>query len=623
MDKQSGVTTTAKETVSARMNADIERYLSAGISLLPCKPDKTPALASWKDFQSRLPTAAEISTWTPPVAAIGGIVSGGVLCIDFDDKGSNFPAWCVLVKELDPSLPPRLVYQQTPSGGYHVIFRSKAVVRNTKLAQRVGTQEDKDKDGSIPKIVCLIETRGEGGYFLVSPSPGYVWRLSDISKVQMLTEDDTEVLLSCARSLDQMPKEACIPREQQAAALRAGRSPFDDFDSRSNCVALLERHGWKSVSKIGSKILLRRPGKDRGISASWNHVPDRFYCFSSSTGFELGHIYKASSVYAHLEHGGDFVAAAKALYREGYGDRKESPSVAGQKPVDVDTAPSTQTICVSDFEDKIRAFYKAPRESGVRLRLPQFDQCLRFGPGQLTVITGIPTHGKSEFVDFVMILLAKIHRWNFIVFSPENYPLEIHFNKLAEKFTEKNMWGATEHELQDAIAFLDVHFEFVDATEEELSLESIMIAVEQRAKKRKFDCLLIDPWNEIDSARPRDMNESDYIGVCLRRLRKFARKKQIHVFVVAHPTKMQKDKNTGKYVVPGLYDISSSANWYNKVDNGICIYRDFEAETTQAHILKVKYKNYGALGKVDFKYEKDSGIYREIEPMFENSFCND
>jgi twinkle protein len=114
--------------------------------------------------------------------------------------------------------------------------------------------------------------------------------------------------------------------------------------------------------------------------------------------------------------------------------------------------------------------------------------------------------------------------------------------------------------------------------------------------------------------RPKDQSETEYIGTCLRKLRKFARKNNICIFVVVHPRIMHREKGGPVSPVPTPYDIAGSANWYNKADNLLIVYRDFEADKTTVYIKKVKFRNYGELGEVDFWFDKKSGRYSE-EPF--------
>jgi twinkle protein len=84
------------------------------------------------------------------------------------------------------------------------------------------------------------------------------------------------------------------------------------------------------------------------------------------------------------------------------------------------------------------------------------------------------------------------------------------------------------------------------------------------------DLLLIDPWNELERAKPKDMLLSDYIGQCLMYLKQFCRSMNVAVILVAHPTKAGVEQ--GK--TPTLADIEGSMNWYNKCDNGLIVVRD-------------------------------------------------
>jgi twinkle protein len=112
--------------------------------------------------------------------------------------------------------------------------------------------------------------------------------------------------------------------------------------------------------------------------------------------------------------------------------------------------------------------------------------------------------------------------------------------------------------------------------------------------------------------RPKDVSESDFTGICLRKLRKFARKNNLCIIIVAHPTKIYRIKDSKEYPIPTLYDISGSANWYNKTDNGMVVYRVFERDVIQIHVKKVKFKNYGELGMVEWKWNKETGLFTEI-----------
>jgi len=597
------------------MNEIIKSYLDAGLSIIPVKSDKRPMIPSWTHHQGRIATFAEADQWEFPVAAIGGKVSGGLVCIDFDNKGSEFRPWVELVKKENSGILSRVCYQQTPSGGFHIFFRSPLVVPNKKLARRKALPGELDKDGSQAKVVCLIETRGEGGYFLISPSKGYNLKRGDILNIETITEEETETLLGFASMLNQeLIDEYTPPREIRNQQSLPGLSPLDDYDSKNTPLDVLQAHGWTITGQRGETTLLCRPGKKRAISATWNKVPNRLYVFTSSTEFDQEKVYKASAVYAILEHGKDFVAAARSLRSQGYGDQTAHQSSDDPSPaatVDVDDVSTSRIVKMGDYRDKIHEFYTKPRDAGYFLGIKSLDALIRFDKKYLNVITGVPSHGKSEVLDFIMTKLVEVHNWNFVVFSPENYPLEIYYNKLAQKLANGSLFGQEAKVIDGFIDVLDAHFDFIDATEEDLSIDLILKGCLEVKSQHRVDCLVIDPWNEIEMNRPKEMTENEYIGVHLRRLRKFARKNDLCIIVVAHPTKLQKIKDKDIYPVCTMYDINGSSNWYNKIDNGITVYRDFEKDITSIHVKKIKYRNYGKIGVSDFKFIHESGNFEE------------
>jgi hypothetical protein len=518
-----------------------------------------------------------------------------VFCIDIDTKhdlrGGVVKEYSDLIREQAPDLLTRLVVERTPSGGLHFLGRCPTPIRNLKLAKN-------------EKHQAFIETRGDGGYFCAAPTPGYKLERGRLDAIPVITPEELDVLLDCARALNQEPKEPARPR-----SMPAGKTPFDDYDSKTSpedTALLLEAHGWRVAMRRGSSIYLCRPDKPgRAISATLNHIPGRFYVFTTSTLFESEHVYKPYAVYAMLEHGGDFQAAAKALHAKGYGEQS-TPE-----------APKPTAIAEREaLAARIEYLYDNGMKRGVSPGWPGLAKLYTVVKGQLNIVTGIPSHGKSEFTDALMVNLARKEGWNFVVYSPENYPVELHARKLMEKIAGRNMFGAERiprDQLQMNIEWVLKHFTFLDGCDEDVTLDSIFDAVQEQRKRRPVDGVLIDPWNELESTRPEKMTETDFIGNSLKRCRMFARKHEIAFWIVAHPTKMRKDQKTGEYPIPTLYDISGSAHWYNKADNGIVVHRDFTSNQTDILVQKIKFKYYGKTGFVTMKYDPISGQYREME----------
>ncbi len=283
--------------------------LSAGLCVLPARLDqKRPVVASWKQYQQRLPTDVEVRAWFSnghALCILTGAVSGNAEMLDFDAGGALYGRWAQIVEEQAPGLLVRLVMERSQRGGRHVVYRSAvAVCGNMKLAQRRGD------DG---KLETLLETRGEGGLFLCAPSPGYELLQGSFTGLPVITAEERDILLSAAWSLNEhVPAPEPIP----AGCANLAR-PGDDFAARGDVRATLVKHGW-TLAKPGENEYWRRPGKQSGWSAT---LKDRvFYIFSANADpFEPGKAYGPFGVYAMLEHNGDYSAAAAGLRVEGYG----------------------------------------------------------------------------------------------------------------------------------------------------------------------------------------------------------------------------------------------------------------------------------------------------------------
>lgn len=347
------MTTPAATTLSARAAA----YLDSGLSVLPAVPrTKRPDLATWRTYQRQLPGRDEVERWFVGAAGaciVCGAVSGNLEMIDFDLEGKYFGPWRESVEAEAPGLVDRLVIEETPSGGRHVVYRCEsAVCGNVKLAHVVmeapdemplvvGTKEYKPRpgpNGSWAAQVVSIETRGEGGLFLCDPTPGYRVVQGDLARPPVLTADERAILLGAAWRLDQLSPPTVIdgpptpatpsitaPATGPVSSVSASIRPGDEFNARGDVREILRRHGWTLV-KTGDNEHWRRPGKDTGSSATLKDGV--FYVFSSNAApFEPHKGYSPFAVYAMLEHRGDFNAAAVALAGTGYGRPAEIKGV--------------------------------------------------------------------------------------------------------------------------------------------------------------------------------------------------------------------------------------------------------------------------------------------------------
>ncbi len=301
---------------------------AAGVSVIPIVPfdplhvkkgDKKPT-GPWAEYQNRIPTEEELNRWFAKNEFFA-VVGGDVLCIDFDCKhrADIFVRYCARAQEIGlDGLVVRLLRQRTVKGGIHLVFRCRTDngIGNLKLASRPATAEEKAQDPRAGER-AMIETRGAGGYFLAAPSPGYTLESGDWAAIPVITEEDRDALLELARSFDERPARDVVHHELRTpTCTTSGLTPGDAYDAQADVPALLQAHGWTHAHGE----YWTRPGKARGVSASWDHDGNgRLVVFTTSSEFEPNHSYKPWHVFAILECGGDFARAAGELRRQGFG----------------------------------------------------------------------------------------------------------------------------------------------------------------------------------------------------------------------------------------------------------------------------------------------------------------
>lgn len=268
------------------------------------------------------------------------------------------------------------------------------------------------------------------------------------------------------------------------------------------------------------------------------------------------------------------------------------------------------------FEDVLR-FYQDGYPKGTSLGIPQFDEYLSLVPGQLTIVTGIPGSGKSEFVDYMVVQAAKLNDWNWGLVGFEQ-PAVIHFTKLIEKFAGKSFGfrknpdhRISQMELEHGVGFVDRYFSFMKVDEIDVTIDGLIEKFTELVKRKGIKGLVIDPWNYIEYKAAGGQSETQYINECLTKLVRFLKTYDVHGILIAHPTKLKKEG--GKYEMPTLYSISGSAHFFNKTHNGFVVYRDFESNVVDISIQKVKYSWLGKIGSVSFNYNTDT---RQYTPMF-------
>lgn len=268
---------------------------------------------------------------------------------------------------------------------------------------------------------------------------------------------------------------------------------------------------------------------------------------------------------------------------------------------------------------RLDQYPEAPEIQTLSTGWSTIDQHFQLFTPSLLVVTGIPGFGKSTWVNHLMINAAELHNWRTAIFSPE-MPVIPHLRdkmrRCAGRMTVTELisadrLGNIDRWIEDRFSFIDHDF---DDPDDDVTLEWILERAADAVLRYGIRCLVIDPWNEIEHTRRRDETMQEYIGRALRLMKKFARKYDLMIICVAHPTKeVGKD---GKSRVPSLYDIEGSAAWFNKPDIGIVIHRpDRESMESAIHVQKIRFDGTGEVGMVMMSFDKATGRYDLLDAL--------
>jgi len=287
-----------------------------------------------------------------------------------------------------------------------------------------------------------------------------------------------------------------------------------------------------------------------------------------------------------------------------YGKEKLAERITKARPV-----PLENVTTFKDIEDEVTDFVKNGFKPGYQIGLPNFDDIFSTYTGQFITVTGIPSSGKSDFVDQMVVGYNANYGWKTAFASPENAPTYLHAHKLMRKTwgdmpTRADIGGAKWKEVSEHVN--DNYF-FIDM--DKYSLESVLRKGAELVKRKGIKCLVIDPFNKIRDIDCKTEDVNRYTMEYLTKIEMFCKKYDVLTFIVAHPTKMYKDSN-GKIEEPTMYNIKGGGEWYDASYHGILVHRDYDAKTVKAKVLKVKFQNLGENGaEAHFKWEHKSGRF--------------
>ena len=232
--------------------------------------------------------------------------------------------------------------------------------------------------------------------------------------------------------------------------------------------------------------------------------------------------------------------------------------------------------------------------------------------GQLTVVTGIPSHGKSNFIEDYIYALVNDLDLKASLFSPEHSPSHLHAMHLCSKAIGKYSFQQNDTEIINYVNWANerVYFTNIEG-QQEPTWDWYFETMQAQMLRFGVNIFLIDAFNKLTL---KGNNELAEIRTILTKLTSFAQQNNVHIFLVAHPKKMNKNKANTAYEIPDLYDVSGSADFRNQTHNGLCVYRDFTNNTTLVVNLKTKFQFQGSIGSsATFQYDTTCGRYFQNE----------
>jgi len=308
---------------------------------------------------------------------------------------------------------------------------------------------------------------------------------------------------------------------------------------------------------------------------------------------------------------------------------QEGPEVVRECIENARPYPISGLYRMSDFSDEVEQTYLVGRPRCTSTGWKNLDKVFKLPDGALMVVTGVPGSGKSEWVDSLCMNLALNEGWVIGFCSMENMPGEDHIPKLLQKYFGKPFFQKdlvspriTRDELTVGRDWGQKHFVFMKPDDSDaVTIEWIIERAQRAVNMFGIRILVIDPYNEI--VRDGKEGEVEYLSRMLGLVKRFCQRNRVTVIFVAHPTKMQRDRN-GVIQKPSLYDIAGGAHWFNKMDVGIVIDREwdeFESLDGQKHayrskrasidVRKVRFNWIGSPGTVTLKYDAERSRYTD------------
>jgi len=297
---------------------EINKLINKGFSLITADKTKRP-LGSWKDAQTN---ATDVETFKNQFLSKGsegvcGIVTGfndlEVMDVDLkvfstaQEKKEWFGEYISFLKDNILDFNDKFVIYKTKNEGYHILYKTKRVEGNLKVAKLKGHSQQ------------VLETRGVGGYVVVYSNS---YNNKSYLDIDYISDSDREILFAVSRSYNFIDDViVSVPKKEKNTNPSIGLTPWDDYNNKVSVLDIIGGE-FDVVRMLKDRAVIRRHGAESPHSGYVYNDSGLMYLFTSGTSFEAEKGYNAFAVYSQLIHNGDFTAASRDLYNQGYGDRQ-------------------------------------------------------------------------------------------------------------------------------------------------------------------------------------------------------------------------------------------------------------------------------------------------------------
>lgn len=330
----------------------------------------------------------------------------------------------------------------------------------------------------------------------------------------------------------------------------------------------------------------------------------------------------------------DIISAVNSIYKcytHNFATQTFTKDIEPEENIYSADMPLTDIFQAQDLRDQMLYRFENGIAMGETTYFDNVDEFFRWKRGQFNVFTGIGNHGKSTFLNQLLLMksLKEGTRWG--VYSPEQYPAYDYFDDLIHSLVGKNILKQYSNrmsasEYTQALEWINEKFLFIYPEVEMPTPDYIFGKFKTLIQKGLIDGCIIDPYNQLDHDYRNQSREDLYISQFILKAKRFIQTTDVYFAIIIHPKAIAEKTKSGSYKCPDVFDLSGGSMWNNKADNIYVIHKD-RRDTNEMLIksLKIKKKNLtGRHGEsvMTFNYGTNRLYFQGESPLdcIENPF---